>query len=145
MDGRLWNVFAAETEVAIQKLVSAGWHNRGVRFMDALHNRTEAMGRFTQHVYPPAVHTLPVLYPFAGVDLLTAHALFPHAPEYSLLADLPLGNLSCVAHRACRKQAVRAAIDFFTHCERGCESNRALAPAAAYPTPPFRRVTQIQR
>ena len=60
------------------------------------------VGQFMAHRTPPKLRTLPVFYPFSGVDLWWATALFPHAPRYVMLAYLPLGNLEPFADSGCR-------------------------------------------
>ena len=47
--------------------------------LEALRERLGVLGHFSRATFPQVVHSLPVLYPFSGSDLLTAYALFPHA------------------------------------------------------------------
>ena len=58
---------------------------------------------------------LPVLYPFSGVDLLHALALFPHSPRYVMLAALPLGDLLCFVIAQCRDHMSKMTAKFMDH------------------------------
>ena len=83
--------------------------------LEALRSRLHALGSFSHAVYPQVVHSLPVLYMFSGSDLLTAHALFPHAPSYHLVADFPTGTPACFVDAACAAKANESASAFFKH------------------------------
>ena len=83
--------------------------------LEALRERLQALGSFSQQTFPQVVHSLPVLYMFSGSDLLTAHALFPHAPSYHLVADFPTGDPSCFLDAACASKANESASAFFKH------------------------------
>ena len=83
--------------------------------LEALRSRLFALGSFSSAVYPQVVHSLPVLYMFSGSDLLTAHALFPHAPSYHLVADFPTGHPTCFVDAACAAKANESASAFFRH------------------------------
>ena len=52
---------------------------------------------------------------FSGSDLLTARALFPHAPSYNLVADFPTGDPRCFLDAACAARANESASAFFKH------------------------------
>ena len=80
-----------------------------------LHDRLEKLGSFSHRVFPRVIHALPVLYMFSGSDLLTAHALFPNAPEYNLVADVPTGHPSCFTSPLCASRANDSASAFFKH------------------------------
>lgn len=83
--------------------------------LDTLRERLQALGAFSHRVFPRVVQSLPVLYMFCGADLLTAHALFPHAPEYVLVADFPTGHPSCFTDATCASRANESASAFFKH------------------------------
>ena len=75
--------------------------------------RADQLRNFTSSRLPSAVRTLPVLYLFGGVDLLTASWLFPSATRHTLMSALPLGQPSCFLRAACRAQAHQAVADYF--------------------------------
>ena len=83
--------------------------------LTTLRDRLDQLGSFSRRVFPRAIHTLPVLYMFSGSDLLTAHALFPNAPEYNLVADFPTGHPACFATPLCASRANESASAFFKH------------------------------
>jgi hypothetical protein len=67
-------------------------------------------------LFPPSIvpPRTPVLYPFSGMDVLTATHFFPHASSYTLLANLELGKravdpLDCFADYECVRMASRSA------------------------------------
>ena len=67
-------------------------------------------GLFPHHTVPPST---PVLYPFSGMDVLTAMHFFPNASSYTLLANLQLGlrhrdPLTCFSNRYCVQMASRS-------------------------------------
>ena len=81
----------------------------------SLRERITALSDFSTSNFPRTTHGLPVLYMFSGTDLITAHALFPNAPEYHLVADFPVGHPSCFLDAACTSQANESATAFFKH------------------------------
>ena len=81
----------------------------------ALHGRVATLNSFCAGVFPQVVHSLPVLYLFSGMDLLTAHGCFPHAPQYALLADFGTGDPECFASPSCLLRANESAFTFFQH------------------------------
>lgn len=81
----------------------------------ALSQRLERLRGFCGRSYPPVVQSLPVFYPFGGMDLLTAAGCFPHAPQYVLLADFPTGSAACFSEPVCAKLANESALSFFQH------------------------------
>jgi len=81
----------------------------------ALRGHLAAVRDFSNHRLPRAVTRLPVLYPFCGVDLMHALALFPHAPRYVMLAGLPLGDPICFVIPECRAHMTKMLIKFMAH------------------------------
>ena len=71
----------------------------------ALENRMDMLGKFCGSNFPRLAHSLPVLYLFSGMDLLTAHGCFPRAPRYILLADFPTGHTACFGSPTCLRRA----------------------------------------
>ena len=61
-----------------------------------------------------AMQRQPVLYLFSGIDVLTAHALFPNSAVV-MAADLPIGRPWCLASPRCAAAAHAAVVDYFTH------------------------------
>ena len=87
---------------------------------EAIRMRAQAIGQFAERRldarrgFPT---TSPVLYPFSGLDVLTALHLFPHASSYTLIADLQLGDkwntsarepLSCFRREYCIRMVSRS-------------------------------------
>lgn len=101
------------------------WAARAVADLEAsspsltrrLRERLEEVGRFSRASLPLVTHALPVLYLFSGSDLLTAAALFPTAPDYTLVADLPHGEPACFLEPACMARANASSHAFFAHWE----------------------------
>ena len=58
---------------------------------------------FSAAKLPPGVRRLPVFYPFCGVDLGHALALFPDSPSHVMLAAIPLGDPLCFLIAKCRE------------------------------------------
>ena len=83
--------------------------------VETLRQRLGTLSRWSRDMFPQMVHSLPVLYPFSGADLLTAHAMFPNAPSYTLIADFPTGDPSCFLDAACAAKANASATAFFSH------------------------------
>ena len=85
---------------------------RGVQTVRAaLRDRSAAMGSFAQSLFPPGVLTshTPVLYPFSGLDVLTAMSLYPNASTFVLLANLKHGiGLPCFKSVNCVRMASRS-------------------------------------
>ena len=80
--------------------------------------RARVVERFVNqsNLFPPSIvpPRTPVLYPFSGMDVLTAMHFFPHASSYTLLANLELGRravdpLDCFADYECVRVASRSA------------------------------------
>jgi hypothetical protein len=92
----------------------------GPTLVAQLTRRAQELGRFANTTLnlPPSVSALPVLYPFSGIDLITAHALFPRAPSFTLAADLPAGRPWCLGSPRCAAAALSSVIDFFLHVTR---------------------------
>jgi hypothetical protein len=121
VEARTLNSWAAELAPRMMEKTNSaprGKANLPGTLRELLANRTTEMREFTSSVFPPVVHSLPVLYPFSGADVLTAHALFPDAPEYILVSQLPVGNLTCIASASCRKAATTSADFYFQHIRR---------------------------
>ena len=70
---------------------------------------------FSAALLPPGVRRLPVFYPFCGVDLVNALALFPHSPRYVMLAGLPLGDPLCFVIAQCRDHMTQMTLKFIGH------------------------------
>eukprot|EP00900_Chrysochromulina_parva_P008299 jgi/Chrpa1/17470/Chrysochromulina_OHIO_Genome00023305-RA len=85
-------------------------------------------------LFPPSIvpPRTPVLYPFSGMDVLTATHFFPHASSYTLLANLELGRrvvdpLDCFADYECVRMASRSAYKQ--------AAKQAASPPASSPSP----------
>ena len=81
---------------------------------------------------PPATsRPLPVFYPFSGADLLSAMAMLPAAPSYTLTSGLPVGTPDCFLSAACRAVATRHGRLYFqsllTHSTGWTETQRMQA------------------
>ena len=63
----------------------------------------------------PQVRRLGVFYPFCGVDLGHALALFPDAPRHVMLAALPLGDPLCFVIAQCREHMTKMMGNFLRH------------------------------
>ena len=77
----------------------------------ALQQRAAALGAFIPTLYPPGVNSpqTHVLYPFSGLDVLSAIHSFPSASSFVLLANLNHGHgLSCFADPYCVRMASRS-------------------------------------
>ena len=76
--------------------------------------RREAELRGFGHAALPEAHVprkkSPLLYFFSGMDVLTAMALFPEAPEYVMLAEWTTGELDCFEDERCAAAATESAI-----------------------------------
>jgi hypothetical protein len=83
--------------------------------VSTLRERLGSLGAFSKATFPQPIQSLPVLYMFSGSDLLTAYALFPHAPSYNLVADFPTGSPECFVDAACASRANESALAFFKH------------------------------
>ena len=74
---------------------------------------------------------LPVFYPFSGADLLSAMAMLPAAPSYTLTSGLPVGTPDCFLSAACRAVATRHGRLYFqsllTHSTGWTETQRMQA------------------
>ena len=127
--GRLWAGWSramtdAPTPVTTRELVAMNeWatltarqiETEGASDGNALRERIDVLSNFSSSVLPKMIRQLPVLYLFSGMDLITAHALFPAAPAYHLSADLPAGHPSCFVDVRCLSQANASALAFFQH------------------------------
>ena len=68
---------------------------------------------FTRTIYPAAAHSLPLVYPLSGADLLTAWSLFPEAPSFNLFSEFPPGPLACFTSVTCRQLASEQVAAYF--------------------------------
>lgn len=87
--------------------------NAGCCYRTDLRTRLASMAEWSAHPAQGLPQTLPVLYPYSGVDLVTAAGLFPRAPAYFLCAYhpsfMPAFYPSDAAARASAQAAARAA------------------------------------
>ena len=70
----------------------------------------EQLRAFGRKALPRQALSLPVFYPFAGADLLTAAALFSQASRFVLLSQLDVGEPLCFVDAACRNASMHATL-----------------------------------
>ena len=78
--------------------------------------RLKAMREWAEDVVAESWSKRPVVYPFSGMDLVTAVSLFPDAPLYSLVAPFASGG-GCLEDDACMLKAASVARLWFRHAE----------------------------
>ena len=88
---------------------------RAGQAMEALTRRLEAQATWSAEAVPAASASLPVFYPFSGMDLITAAGVLPNASAFTLAARYPVGRPSCFTIRPCAAAAARAATSWFRH------------------------------
>ena len=102
---------------ALASWAEDAWDNlrRGYpRLESGLLSHVNGIQKFSKEALPPGAHELPVAYLMSGVDLLTAHALFPRSPHYLMFADLPLGSPDCFFDDGCREVAIYGLAHYFS-------------------------------
>ena len=81
----------------------------------SLETKLNTFKNFSETELPVWVRRLPVFYPFAGFDVLTARSFFPESPHYILTSWLPFGDMACFFSEGCRKAMVNATADVFSN------------------------------
>jgi hypothetical protein len=80
---------------------------------ERLETQLNAFRNFSQTELPAWMRRLPVFYPFAGFDVLTARSFFPESPHVILTSWLPFGDMACFFSEGCRAAMVNATADVF--------------------------------
>ena len=109
---------AADLASALDNWASEAWNKvLAPKFARRLWQRMSSYEAFANRTLPHR-GALPVLYPFSGFDLLSAHAFFPNAPHFVLSSSLPFGDLRCFLLLECRKEMMRRTFSMFAMWER---------------------------
>ena len=97
-----------------------------------LSHKLSAFQNFSETELPAWTRRLPVFYPFAGFDVLTARSFFPESPHFILTSCLPFGDVACFFSGGCRTAMVNAVEDVFLNWQWhdfAWSEERRLSPA----------------